>query len=117
MTSRLSWEDLPASASGAIDVPNVIAGTSTSRSDAWAVFRYLDTGALKPKFKTYRDTMDATGTASFSNLVVDPATLSSPVAAWVPTAQEPMKPIFVEWVHVGRMPFPSTRPPSTARHS
>ena len=102
VVSLLSWEDIPAKVSPPIGEPAILDGSVTpTRAQAWALFRYLDTGPLRAKFKDYRDALDATGTASFSTLVADPTSLSSPFTAWLPTAQEPMKPIFTEWVHVG----------------
>ena len=101
VVSLLSWEDLPSKVSPPIDVAGIVGGSVTpTRAQAWALFRYLDTN-LRAKLTAYRDALDATGTASFATLVADPATLGTPLAAWLPTAQEPMKPIFTEWVHVG----------------
>lgn len=104
VTSLLSWEDLPSVAmgEGAIDVPGLVGGSvQGSRADAWALFRYLDTGSHEAGFKAFRDAFDANMNPSFASLVADPASLSAPLVAWVPTAQEPMKPIFTEWIHVG----------------
>jgi hypothetical protein len=101
--SLLSWEDLPsdALAEGSIDVAGIIGGTTTAtRADAWAIFRYLDTGSYRAAFQTYRDAMDANTSPSFASLVAPPASLSAPIESWLPTAQEPMTPIFTEWVHV-----------------
>ena len=101
VTSLLSWEDLPSKAATP-DVAAIVSGSSTpSRADAWALFRWLDTGPLKAKFRDYRDALDATGTADFGALVADPITLGPTIAAWLPTAQEPMKPVFTQWIHVG----------------
>jgi hypothetical protein len=109
----LSWEDMSAQALAesqppGIDVAAVVAGTAPpDRPAAWAIFRYLDVGdggAHHDAFKLFRDAFDANviDTAhSFTTLVGDPAALSAPIDAWIPTAQEPMKPIFTEWVHVG----------------
>jgi hypothetical protein len=106
----LSWEDigghaLAESKSPGIDVPTVINGPSVaSRPASWALFRYLDTGAHHDGFQAFRDAFDQNLTDqahSFAALVADPASLSAPLAAWLPGAQEPMKPIFTEWVHVG----------------
>ncbi len=100
--SLLSWEDLPAKVTGPIDVAGILGGSVTpSRAESWAIVRYLDTGTLKKPFGTWRDAYDATGTADFKTLVADPATLGAPIGAWLPSAQEPMKPIFTEWIHVG----------------
>lgn len=102
--SLLSWEDLPASAAAesSPDYAGILAGTAmATRGDAWAIFRYLDTGSLKSQFKTYRDAFDANTSPSFASVVAPPASLAAPIAAWLPTAQEPMKPIFTEWIHVG----------------
>lgn len=101
VTSLLSWEDLPAKVTGPVDVAAIVNGSVTpSRAESWAIVRYLDTGSLKAAFTKWRDAFDATGSANFTSLVVDPATLGAPIGTWLPSAQEPMKPIFTEWVHV-----------------
>ena len=102
--SLLSWEDLPAAALSqpAIDVGGIVNGKSAaSRADAWALFRYLDTGPRQAAFKAFRAAFDTTNTASFAQPVAAPETLTGPLAAWLPGAQEPMTPLFTEWVHVG----------------
>jgi hypothetical protein len=102
--SLLSWEDLPAQAlaEGSIDVPGIIGGSKTgSRADAWAIFRFLDTGSYRAAFQAFRDAYDANTAPSFDALVAPPSSLASPLASWLPNAQEPMKPIFTEWIHVG----------------
>lgn len=99
--SLLSWEDLPqkALAAAPIDVAGIVAGTtSATRAASWAIFRYLDTGPLRDKFKAYRDAFDANASPSFAD-VVDPKALSATLTTWLPTAQEPMQPIYTEWVH------------------
>lgn len=103
VTSMLSWEDLPAkAAAGSIDVAGIVDGSVTAtRASAWAMFRYLDTGPLRAGFKAYRDGMDGNTSPSFTTTVADPASLAAPMAAWLPTAQEPMTPVFTQWVHVG----------------
>lgn len=101
VTSLLSWEDLPAKVK-TIDVGAIVGGTAVAtRPEAWAIFRYLDTGAEKARFKAFRDAFDAGKSPSFADLVAPPASLSAPILAWLPTAQEPMKPIYTEWIHVG----------------
>jgi len=101
VTSLLSWEDLPAKVT-TIDVGAIVGGTAVAtRPEAWAIFRYLDTGAEKARFKAFRDAFDAGKSPSFADLVAPPASLTAPVLAWLPSAQEPMKPIYTEWIHVG----------------
>ncbi len=102
--SVLSWEDLPAGALAepGVDVGAIVSGKAAgSRADAWAMFRYLDTGANHAAFKAFRDAFDTNNTAAFSQLVAAPDTITAPLAAWLAGAQEPMKPVFTEWVHVG----------------
>ena len=102
--SLLSWEDLPAQAlaEGSIDVPSIVGGQKTgTRADAWAIYRYLDTGSNRAAFQAFRDAYDANTAPSFDALVAPASSLVSPIASWVPSAQEPMKPIFTEWIHVG----------------
>ena len=106
----LSWEDMSAQALAeakppAVDVAALVAGTAPpDRPAAWAIFRYLDTGTQHDAFKLFRDAFDADLTDpahSFAALVGAPAALSAPLDAWIAGAQEPMKPIFTEWIHVG----------------
>jgi hypothetical protein len=106
----LSWEDvagqaLTESQTVGIDVAAVVSGPAqASRPASWAVFRYLDTGPDHDRFQHFRDAFDHNLTDaahSFASLVGDPASLSAPLAAWISDVQEPMKPIFTEWVHVG----------------
>jgi len=104
VTSLLSWEDLPADALAepSIDVPGILSGSKTgTRADAWAIVRFLDTGSYQAGFQAFRDAYDANGAPSFDALVAPASSLVSPIASWLPTAQEPMKPIFTEWIHVG----------------
>jgi len=105
VTSLLSWEDLPAQAAsegGPIDVPSIISGTKTgTRADAWAIVRYLDTGSHKAAFQAFRDAYDANTSPSFDTVVAPASSLVSPISSWLSSAQEPMKPIFTEWIHVG----------------
>lgn len=101
--SLLSWEDLPeqALAEGSIDVPGIVGGQKTgTRADAWAIVRFLDTGSYRAAFQAFRDAYDANSAPSFDTLVAPASSLVSPIASWLPNAQEPMKPIFTEWIHV-----------------
>lgn len=101
VTSLLSWEDIPKKALSAapIDVAGIVSGSvSATRPASWAMFRYLDTGPLHDKFKAYREAFDANTSPSFAD-VVDPAALSATLTTWLPTAQEPMQPIYTEWTH------------------
>jgi hypothetical protein len=105
----LSWEDVAghalAEAQTGIDVAAVVSGPSqASRPASWAVFRYLDTGPSHDAFQAFRDAFDQNLTDashSFASLLGDPASLSAPLATWISGVQEPMQPIFTEWVHVG----------------
>jgi hypothetical protein len=102
--SLLSWEDLPAQAlaEGSIDVAGIVSGATTgTRADAWSIFRYLDTGSDRAAFKAFRDAEDANTAPSFASVVAPPSSLSALIGAWLPTTQEPMKPIFTEWIHIG----------------
>jgi hypothetical protein len=102
--SLLSYEDLPAQglAEGMTDFAAIINGSPAgTRADAWAIFRNLDTGPLRPKFKMFRDAFDANMSPSFSMLVAPPAMVSTTINGWLPTAQEPMTAVFAGWTHVG----------------
>lgn len=104
----LSWEDLPADALAlSIDVPSVVSGSAAaSRAIAWSMVHFLDHGdggAHRAGFKSYRDAIDANvPNPSFATLVADPASLSQPLNAFVAASQEPMMPIYTEWMHVGQ---------------
>lgn len=104
--SLLSYEDLPKQGlgEGNIDFGGVINGSiQGTRADAWAIFRELDTSALQPKFKMFRDAFDANMSPNFSNIVAPVSMFDTTLDAWLPTAvaQEPMTPIYAGWIHVG----------------
>lgn len=104
----LSWEDMPAEAiASSIDFAGIVNGSvNPTRAASWAMYRFLDhgdNGAHRAAFKSYRDAMDANEpNPSFSMLVGDPATLAPALNAYLPMAQEPMMPIYIEWMHVGQ---------------
>lgn len=104
----LSWEDLPDDAlSSSIDFSGIVNGNvNPTRAASWAIYRFLDhgdNGAHRAAFKSYRDAMDANEpNPSFLTLVGDPGALSPALSAYLPMAQEPMMPIYIEWQHVGQ---------------
>lgn len=104
----MSWEDMPDEAlSSSIDFSGIVNGSvNPTRAASWAIYRFLDhgdNGAHRAGFKAYRDAMDANQpNPSFSMLVGDPAILAPALNTYLPTAQEPMMPIYIEWHHVGQ---------------
>jgi len=108
VTPMLSWEDIAAHAGSAVsglDVAAIVSGAAApDRAAAWALFRHLDQGPQHDAFQRFRDAVDAgeiDAARGFAALVGDPAAVSASLDAWLPGAQEPMKPIFTEWIHVG----------------
>ncbi|HEY0840993.1 MAG TPA: hypothetical protein VGD74_12460, partial [Vulgatibacter sp.] len=108
----LSWEDLPGSAldivsTSGLDASSFISGTTeASRAASWAITGYLersDGGRMADAFATYRALMDAgsaAGISEFEALLGPISALDLGVAGWLPSAQEPLAPIFTEWMHV-----------------
>jgi hypothetical protein len=109
----LSWEDLPADAlaleqGAGLEVGAIVDGSAgPSRPAAWALAHFLDRGddgAHRAAFDAFRAQVDTTGDASlasFTALVGDPTQLGGSLSAWLPTSQEPMRPVYTEWTHVG----------------
>jgi hypothetical protein len=109
----LSWEDLPADAlaleqGAGLEVGAIVDGSAgPSRPAAWALTHFLDRGddgAHRAAFDAFRAQVDTTGDASLANftaLVGDPTQLGGSLSAWLPTSQEPMRPVYTEWTHVG----------------
>jgi len=107
----LSWEDLPRSALESVSTPglkasSVVSESVASRPLSWAVTGYLergDGGAKADAFAAYRALMDAgspAGPSEFEALLGPLSAFDVGVAEWLPTAQEPLTPIFTEWMHV-----------------
>ncbi|MBM4357452.1 MAG: hypothetical protein FJ096_05005 [Deltaproteobacteria bacterium] len=109
----MNWSDLPEEAladaqDGGIDVTALTSGNGTpTRTASWALVDYLETGAPLPvrdgfhAFRKAYDMGDTDPMATFASLVGTPGSLESPIAAWLPTAQQPIRPIFLEWLHRG----------------
>jgi hypothetical protein len=103
----LSWEDLPKDAlqqtePTSFDVTPFVDGTrSASRAVAWALHRYLRLSPThRDPFRTLQAEIEG-GTATvqtFSSLIAVPAALNTPLRTWVAANQEPMEPIFTEWI-------------------
>lgn len=108
----LSWEDLPAKAlesvsTSGLDTTSIVSGTTeASRAESWAIVAYLDRahdGAVAEAFASYRESMDAGSPADPSvleDLVGPLSDIDQAIATWLPTAQEPLSPIYTEWMHV-----------------
>jgi len=108
----LSWEDLPSRAlemisSSGLDTAGIVSGTKdASRAESWAIVAYLERGKdgeFADAFAAYRALMDAgsaTGPTEFEELLGPLEAFGPAIAAWLPTAQEPLTPIYTEWMHV-----------------
>lgn len=108
----LSWEDLPGRAlesisTSGLDSFGILSGEAeASRAESWAMIAYLERGAdgaHAEAFAAFRAVMDAdnpAGPSDFEELVLPLDAFESGVAEWLPTAQEPLKPIYTEWMHV-----------------
>ncbi len=105
VTPMLSWEDIASRVATPVDVARLVSGSGPEdRAAAWALFRHLDQGARHDGFERFRGALDedrADAARSFAALVGDPAAISGSLAGWLAGAEEPMKPIFTEWIHVG----------------
>jgi len=69
-----------------------------SRPWAWATYRYLQ-HEQTDTFDAYREAYDADATTAFTDYF-DVATTVDAVENWLPNEQEPMSPIFVDWIHI-----------------
>ncbi len=106
----LSQEDTPRAALAEVDpgvtFTSVIDGAvAASRPVSQEVVRYLatvDSARLEPAFRAFRravDRGDAVGPA-FSAALGAPASHDAAFRAFVPSDQEPMAVVFLEWTHV-----------------
>jgi hypothetical protein len=107
----LNWDDMPEAAldeanDGKLDVTALTSGDGTpTRAASWALVHYLEHGAplaQRDGFDAFRKAFDEgakDASATFESLVGDTNALASPLEAWLPSVQQPMRPIFLEWVH------------------
>jgi hypothetical protein len=93
----LTWEDTPADALAEGDFDFSGSG-DLSRPLAWATYRYLQHEA-PDAFDAFRAAYDADASVLLSDHV-DVAATTAAVADWLPDEQEPMTPIFLDWIHV-----------------
>ena len=107
----MNWDDMPSAAldvanSSGLDVPSIVSGSgSPSRAESWATVRFFEEGdekAHRAAFDAFREAFD-TGIVdaahSFDTLVGSPAGFVDPLKLWLPSSQQPMEPVFTEWVH------------------
>lgn len=93
----LTWEDAPAEALA--EGSYTFDGESDlSRPWAWATTKYLQ-DEEPAAFDAFRDSYDSDSSTLLSDYV-DIADTVAAVEAWLPLHQEPMKPIYYDWVHV-----------------
>ncbi len=112
VVSMLSWEDLPRKAldevaQSGLDAASILSGTTVpSRAVSWAITSYLERGEGRTKtdaFAAYRALMDggsAAGPEAFEALLGPLSSIELGIAGWLPEAQEPLEPIYTEWMHV-----------------
>ncbi|MCB9596035.1 MAG: hypothetical protein H6719_25160 [Sandaracinaceae bacterium] len=103
----LTFEDAPAGALRTLEAGATLADVvdealTPSRAIAWSIFRYLEDGPNRAAFRRFRARVDdgAAIPDAFRDELGDPAALD---AGWIPAvraAQEPMTPVFLEWIHV-----------------
>ena len=102
----LSQEDDYASAaaelSGGLDLTAVLTESSSpSRPVAMAIYQHLD--RVHPDdFATFRDAMDghtADPLGDFEAIFGDANAIGDDVVAWIDNNQEPMTPVYLEWIH------------------
>lgn len=93
----LTWEDLPAQAlsEGTYDFGG---SGDLSRPWAWATYKHLQEEEAEA-FDAFRAAYDEDPSASLSSFVDVPAVVAA-VEEGLPTAQEPMRPIFLDWIHI-----------------
>lgn len=93
----LTWEDAPAQAlaEGSVDFDG---SADLSRPWAWALTRYLDQEEPQA-FSDFRDAYDADPAELLADHVDLPQVMAE-LEAWLPAQQEPMTPVFYEWIHV-----------------
>jgi hypothetical protein len=106
----LSQDDYFASASSQVSADTfdlASALPSAGRDLSLAFYRFLDQGnqgAYQSDFAEFRATMDDNGSADWSaelaEHVAQPTALEAPFASWLQIEQQPMEPVFVDWVHV-----------------
>ncbi len=93
----LTWEDAPAQAL-AEGTLSFSGSGDLSRPWAWATYRYLQQ-EQPAAFDAFRAAYDADPGAALSEHVDVAATVQA-VQAWLPQQQEPMTPVFYEWIHI-----------------
>lgn len=109
----MNWDDLPAVAlqdavDGGIDVATLTSGMgSPTRAAAWSLVRFLELGATPTQhdgFTAFRAAFDAGSSSpsdTFATLVGESSELGADLGAWIPSSQQPMRPIYTEWLHRG----------------
>ena len=108
----LSWEDAAAAALAELDttppdLAAVLAGGAVSRPVAQELVRLLaGDPELAPRFTTWRDqvatdTISATDVAAFEAAVAPVADVSTALRDFVPADQEPLSPMYLDWIPQG----------------
>ena len=92
---------LEALASG-LDLTAILTEEVTpSRPEGMALFQYLDR-TYPEDFAVFRDAMDAHSTdplGDFQAIFGDPEAVAEDLATWIETHQEPLAPVYLEWIH------------------
>ena len=103
-------EDYPSQALATVqqgfDLAAIVSGASSSTRPVYQqIWHYLGTQAATASgLADFSAAVDADPTidvaAAFAEHVGDPASVEAGFLAWLPTAQEPLTPVFLEWEHV-----------------
>lgn len=93
----LTWEDAPAQALAEGTLAFTGSG-DLSRPWAWATYRYLQQEE-PAAFDAFRAAYDADPSTILADHVDVEQTVSS-VQSWLPGQQEPMTPVFYDWIHI-----------------
>lgn len=108
----LSWEDAAAAAAAELDasppdLASVLAGGSASRALSQELVRLLSSDPdLAPRFWEWRETValgsvSAADVTAFEAAIVSVDDLGEALQAFVPQDQEPLAPIYLDWIPQG----------------
>lgn len=106
----LSWEDAAASAQaeldGGLDLGAILAGGTVSRPVGQELFRLLSSDPeLAPGLDAWLDELGAGGSPTdlerFAALIAPVDQVAEALEDWVPQDQEPMTPVWLDWVPQG----------------
>jgi hypothetical protein len=109
----LSQTDLPNKAKdevqqGGLNLSDLLNNDPGSRPRAWATvsyFRHAQNGELREQFAAFEKTLEAgpkAGAAQIFETEIGPlSNYNAPIEAWLNLNQQPLQPVFLEWIHQG----------------